>query len=150
MQVRFENINQDNWRIFNALKVSTDQEKYIAPNVSILARAYAYRNDSSKVYAIYNETQPIGLLMQRDYNEDGRLVCILDQFMIAEQYQGKGSGKLAMQHWLAMIETEEKYAAILLCYIEGDEIARKLYQELGFIHTGERDEEEIIMRYELR
>ena len=150
MQVRLENINPDNWRILNSLKVKAEQEKYIAANVSILAKAYAYRMDNSKVYAVYNESLPVGLLMQRDFVRDGQMLCILDQFMIAEQYQGKGIGKLAMQQWLTMIKTANKYEAVILCYIEGDEIARNLYDNMGFIHTGEREEDEIIMIYKLK
>ena len=63
--------------------------------------------------------------MQHDLNDDG-LVCVLNEFMIAEQYQGKGYGKAAMKLWLSMIENENKYDSIILCYIEGDEIARNL------------------------
>ncbi len=34
MQVSLENINPDNWRIFNSLKVKAEQEKYVAANVN--------------------------------------------------------------------------------------------------------------------
>ena len=43
-----------------------------------------------------------------------------------------------------------KYDKAVLCYIEGDEAARNLYEKLGFRHTGEAYEDEIIMEKCLR
>ena len=43
-----------------------------------------------------------------------------------------------------------KYGRVVLCYIEGDDPARKLYEKLGFRHTGEADGNEIIMEKLLR
>lgn len=146
MTIHFGNITPDNWRAFNALKVKKEQKKFVASNVTILARAFAFRDYNSRVYAIYNGDLPIGMLMQYDLNDDG-LVCVLNEFMIAEQYQGKGYGKSAMQLWLSMIESEKTYDSIILCYIEGDEIARNLYLSMGVQHTGEIDKDEIIMKY---
>ena len=37
---------------------------------------------------------------------------------------------------------------VVLCYVEGDEPAMRLYQSLGFVHTGEADEGEIEMLLE--
>jgi len=50
MNLRFELINPENWRIFSALKVK--KEKWVAPNIAILARAFAYRDYNSVVCAI--------------------------------------------------------------------------------------------------
>lgn len=150
MNVYFKAITPDNWRIFSSIKVNEAQEKFVASNITMLARAYAFREYNSKVYAIYNGDLPIGMLMQRDYIENDRLVCVLDQFMIAEQYQGKGYGKNAMKLWLSIIRNEEKYDSIILCYIQGDEIARNLYLSIGFHDTGEADEDEFVMMYNLK
>ncbi|GCD11559.1 GNAT family N-acetyltransferase [Clostridium tagluense] len=149
MTIHFSNITPDNWRTFKALKVKEEQKKFVASNVTILARAFAFRDYNSRVYAIYNGDLPIGMLMQHDL-DDNSLVCVLDQFMIAEQYQGKGYGKSAMQLWFSMIKNEEKYDSIILCYIEGDEVARSLYLGMGFHYTGEVDEDEIVMEYNLK
>ncbi|MEG0309121.1 MAG: GNAT family N-acetyltransferase [Clostridium sp.] len=149
MTIHFRNINPDNWRTFNALKVKEEQGKFVASNVRILARAFAFRDYNSCVYAIYNRDLPIGMLMQHDLDSDGR-VCVLDQFMIAEQYQGNGYGKAAMEVWLSMIKNEKTYDFINLCYIEEDEVAENLYLAMGFYHTGEVDEDEIGMEYNLK
>ena len=39
---------------------------------------------------------------------------------------------------------------VVLCYVEGDEAAMRLYLKLGFVHTGEVDEGEVVMEKVLR
>lgn len=149
MTIHFREITPENWRLFSSLKVRQEQGKFVAPNVTIMARAYAFRNQNSHVYAIYYGEIPVGLLMQRDYKENGKINCVLDQFMIGEQYQGQGYGRAALQEWMSLIETEGRHEAITLCYHEDDEVACKLYKSAGFQHTGEVDEDEISMVYPL-
>ncbi|WIV12747.1 GNAT family N-acetyltransferase [Proteiniborus sp. MB09-C3] len=150
MEIYFNEVTPDNWRKINSLEVREDQKSFVASNVAILARAYAYRKDNSKVSVIYSNTNPIGLIMQRDFKEEDKHICILDQFMIDKNYQGKGYGKTSMKLWLSMIRREKRYNAIGLCYKENDYIAKKLYESLGFSRKPEEDDEdELIMRYEL-
>jgi len=69
--------------------------------------------------------------------------------MIAEQFQGNGYGKKAMRLWISLITEEKKYDSIMLCYKEEDLIAYNLYHSLGFQHTGEVDEDEVVMEFTL-
>lgn len=150
INIHFSPVTPDNWRIFKELKVKREQGKFVASNVTILARAFAFRNFNSCVYAIYNKDVPVGMLMQRDYEDSDKKICVLDQFMIDKQHQGKGFGKAAMQLWLSMVKSQNKYDSVILCYIQGDEAARNLYSKLGFNHNGEIDENEIYMEYNLK
>ncbi|GAA0126982.1 hypothetical protein UT300019_28860 [Clostridium sp. CTA-19] len=43
------------------------------------------------------------------------------------------------------MKDDKKYNRIILCYCEDDNAAENLYTKLGFYHTGEVDENEIIM-----
>ena len=149
-KIHFEEITPDNWRKINALEVKEEQKHFVASNVAILARAFAYREDNSKVFAIYNDVNLIGLIMQRDFKDENALICILDQFMIDKNYQGQGYGKVSMELWMSMIKKENRYSAMELCYIEDDYIAEKLYKSLGFSRKPEDDDgDELVMRYEL-
>ena len=145
MELYFGLITPDNWRIFNALNVKKEQEQWVASNIAILARAYVYRDYNSLVYAIYDSELPNGLLMQPYYVDNGKTSWVLDQFMIAEPFQGNGYGKKAMQKWISLVQKDKKYDSIILCYKEEDFIASHLYRDLGFQHTGEVDEDEVIM-----
>ena len=40
---------------------------------------------------------------------------------------------------------EHKFNKIVLCYIEGNEVAKSMYESLGFNHTGAVDGDEVIM-----
>jgi len=50
---------------------------------------------------------------------------------------------------IQMMKDDGKYDKVVLCYIEGDDAARNLYEKLGFRHTGEAYEDEIIMEMNL-
>lgn len=46
------------------------------------------------------------------------------------------------------MKQDGKYDKTVLCYIEGNEAAGKLYESIGFVEI-DRDEDEIIMELEL-
>ena len=72
------------------------------------------------------------------------------QFFIDERYQGKGFGYQAAEMILQEMEKDGVYDRVVLCYVEGDEAAKRLYLKLGFTHTGEEEEGEVVMERRLR
>ena len=146
--IEFKEITPDNWRIINSLSVKKEQKNFAASNVTILARAFVYRKENAKVFAVYYSDKPIGLIMQRDWIDGNKIVCIMDQFMIDKKSQGKGLGKAALQKWLSMIEAEKRYPCVQLCYVEGDIAAKRLYENFGFYEI-DKDDDEIIMQKDI-
>lgn len=144
--IHLENITEDNYRECLKLSVSKEQIKFVATNAKSLSKAYVYYN-STKPMVVYNNEVMVGFILLRFYDEQN--TYIIDQFMIDEHYQGKGYGKQAMKLAIEIMRREGKYPKIILCYIDGDEIAKKLYGSLGFHHTGEVDEDELIMALKL-
>ena len=140
--VYLEEINPDNWRL--GLKVSKEQEKYVSCDFRILARAYAYRNFRSKAFVIYSGSTPVGMAMYYDCDE--LKAYDFSQLFIDERYQGKGLGYAAASKIIEMMKADGKFNKVILCYIEGNESAKKLYEKIGFFCTGERDGDEIIMQ----
>ena len=138
-------INPDNWRL--GLKVSKEQEQYVANASVMLARAYAYRKYRSKAFVVYNDTTPVGMAMYYDCEE--LEAYDFSQLFIDERYQGNGYGYLAANQIINMMKKDGKYSRVYLCYIEGNEAAKKLYEKIGFRHTGESDGDEIIMEMSL-
>ncbi|MDE7280222.1 MAG: hypothetical protein K2N36_00580 [Ruminiclostridium sp.] len=43
------------------------------------------------------------------------------------------------------VKVDGKYDRVELCYIEGNDAARKLYEKLGFSLTGNCEDDEIVM-----
>ena len=144
--IRLETVNPDNWRL--RLKVSDAQKSFVADSATMLARAYAYRESRSKAYVIYNDTLPVGMALYYDCEELN--AYDLSQLFIDERYQGNGFGIEATKQILDKMKSDSKYDKVMLCYIDGNEVAKNMYEKLGFKLTGDRDEDEIIMEKALR
>ncbi len=138
--IRLEDVNEGNWR--TPLAVSDEQKQYVANSTTILARAYAYRNARSRAYIIYNNDTPIGMGLY--YDEPELDAYIFSELFIDARYQGKGYGKEATQMVLDAMKADGEYNKVVLCYIEGNEAAKHLYEKFGFVGT-DCDEDEIIM-----
>lgn len=144
--IRLEKITPDNWRL--GLRVSEAQKSFVADSAGILARAYAYRESRSKAFIVYSDDIPVGMALYYDCEELG--VYDLSQFFIDERYQGKGYGIEATRLILDMMKEDGKFDRVNLCYIEGNEAAKNMYEKLGFYLTGDCDENEIVMEKVLR
>ena len=142
--IHLVNIDPGNWRL--DLKVAEFQKTYVANSAVMLARAYAYRDRRSRAFVIYDDETPVGMGMYHDCPELDAFD--FSQLFIDERYQGKGYGKASTKLVLEAMQQDGKYSKVLLCYIEGNDAAKKLYESFGFIET-DRDENEIIMELEL-
>ncbi len=142
--VHLVDITPDNWRL--KLQVSEAQKTYVAGSAVLLARAYAYREWRSRAFVVCDDETPVGMGLYYDCPE--RNAYDFSQFFIDERYQGKGYGKAAAKAVLEAMKQDGKYDKTVLCYIEGDEAARRLYESIGFVEI-DRDEDEIIMELEL-
>ena len=133
-------IDPSNWRL--DLKVAESQKNYVASSIVMLARAYAYREQRSRAFVIYDIETPVGMGMYHDCPELD--AYDLSQLFIDERYQGKGYGKASTKLVLDAMQQDGKYNKVVLCYIEGNDVAKKLYENFGFVEV-DRDEDEIIM-----
>ena len=137
-------IDPGNWRL--GLTVSESQKNYVSDSYAMLARAYAYREQRSKAFVIYNDETPVGMGLYYDLPE---LDCFdLSQLFVDERYQGRGYGKAATQLILDAMKQDGKYNKVDLCYIEGNDAAKNLYEQFGFVEI-DRDENEIILELKL-
>lgn len=144
--LRLEEINPENWRL--GLKVSEKQKSFVSDDMRLLARAYAFRESRSNAFVVYRDETPVGMALYYDCEELG--AYDFSQLFIDERYQGKGYGIEAAKRILNMMTEDGRYDKVILCYIEGNEAARNMYEKLGFYPTGERDGDEIIMEKILR
>ena len=143
--IHLEPITVDNWR--TGLSVSEAQRDYVANSTVLLARAYAYRDMGSYACMIYSDDTPVGMALYYDCPELEEY--IFSQLFIDERYQGRGYGKAASKLILDKMRSEGKFRKVGLCYVEGNDAARAMYEALGFYHTGEADEDEIVMECDL-
>ncbi len=142
--IRLEDIDEGNWRY--PLKVSESQKNYVANSLVMLARAYAYRNHRSRAFVICEDETPVGMGLYYDCPE--WKAYDFSQIFIDERYQGRGYGKEAVKLVLDIMKHDGKYRKVVLCYIEGNDAARKLYEQFGFTEI-DRYEDEITMELKL-
>lgn len=138
--IHLEEIDENNWRL--PLQVAENQKTFVSPPASILARAYAYRHSRSMAYVIYAGEEPVGMAMYHDC--DPLDAFDFSQLFIDERYQRRGYGRAAVRAILDLMKADGKYRKVVLCYIDGNDAARRLYESFGFRVT-DRDEDEIIM-----
>lgn len=143
--IRLESIGPDNWR--EELAVREDQRRFVSDPMRLLARAYAYRDLGGEARLILDGGAPVGMLLWYDWPEAGQYV--FSQLLIDRRYQRRGFGIQAAGLALDEMRADGRYSKVCLCYIEGDEPARLLYEKLGFRPTGEADGDEILMELTL-
>jgi diamine N-acetyltransferase len=142
--IHLVDIDPGNWRL--KLEVAESQKHHVANSSVMLARAYAYREQRSRAFVIYDDETPVGMGLYYDLPD---LDCYdLSQIFIDERYQGRGYGRAATKLILDAMKQDGKYNKVDLCYIEGNDAAKKLYESFGFVEI-DRDEDEIIMEMNL-
>lgn len=88
------------------------------------------------------------LMVIYDYDEETYNIW---HMMIDSDYQGNGYGKGALQEVLRYIASKPigSSATVLITCNPENEIAYKLYRQIGFIETGRSDGDELELRITL-
>ena len=144
--IRLEEITPDNWRL--GLSVKEEQKRFVSDSNRILARAWAYRNSRSRAFVICDDETPVGMAMYKDWVE-GKAYD-LSQLFIDARYQGRGFGTEASEQILERMKADGRYDRVILCFVDGNDAARRMYERLGFSLTGEADGDEILMEKKLQ
>jgi len=145
MNLLFKEITKENWEECIELKVSKDQEDFVAPNSYSLLEA----NFGEGLYplSIYDGETMVGFLMYEKDEEDNTMgMCRL---MIDEKHQKKGYGRASVLKLLDLVR--EKYGNIefYTSFEPENTVADKLYESVGFKKTGEIMWEELVAKIDL-
>lgn len=144
-------INEENFLDAAQLRVSLEQQRFVASAPYILSRAYAYRNQRAVCWGIYEEDTIVGLAMLHDMKEEP--ACYhLAELMIDASQQGNGYGQQALKLILDICRRERKFGAVEVCVKKKNFTAIHVYEKAGFYDTLYQDPETpdcICMRYDL-
>ena len=129
-KVRLEPVTVRNWKACIALELGPDQKNFLPSNLFSIAEAQFYEHAQSRV--ICNERDRVVgyALFGRDIFTTKWKIFRL---MIDKSQQGQGYGEGAMREIIAQISKEPDGNEILICYQDGNQVARRLYAKLGFI-----------------
>ena len=153
---KLKKINRKNVGEILKLEVFDNQKRFVAPNNISIIEAYLAITENNDVFTfgIYNDDAPVGFLMigfdvNSDYEGAPKIAkgnYNIWRFMIDKKFQGKGFGKKAMNLALEFVNTFPCGTAqyCWLSYESDNDIARQLYQSVGFVETDEKDGEEIV------
>ena len=152
--IHLEKVTWENYDDVLKLKVTKEQENFVASNRTSLIQAFLTLSSNTPVYAfaIYAGKKVVGF-MQLMYDDDwtgyeredwlqseaykeyeGRNYYYIWRFMVDKRYQGRGYGKEAFRQTLDFIKTfpAGKADYVLLSYEPSNEVGKKLYASFGF------------------
>jgi diamine N-acetyltransferase len=144
--VSLREITKETLRDVTRLKVSPDQERFVATNAESIAEAY-FSQDIAWFRATYVDDTPVGFVMLEDNASEESYY--LWRFMIDARYQRSGIGQRALELVFEYVKTRPGAKALTTSCVPGEGSPGPFYEKMGFIYTGEEDEGELVMRREL-
>ena len=145
-EIKIKEIDEYNIDEVRKVKVKENQQSFIETVDECLEEAAIYKQWCP--VAIYYDDYIVGFAMYGAFGEGPD--TWIDRIIINENYQGQGFGKLAMKKLIKIITKKYQVSTVYLSFVEDNEMARKLYENLGFKFTSEYDPEgELIYRYDL-
>lgn len=134
MKIRLREITQDTVRAICDLKVSKEQEQFVAPNSISIAEAHFSKGAWFR--AVYAGETPVGfVLLARVPKEERKLLGthFLWRFMIDERFQGRGYGRKALESVIQHFK--EKANTLHTSCHEGKGSPKGFYRKMGFKET---------------
>jgi diamine N-acetyltransferase len=142
MNLTLRDITMNNFRECIALKVADEQKNFVATNVYSLAEAKA--DGVSNPCAIYADDQMVGFTMYDFEPAENR--GYISRLMIDSDFQGKGYGRKAITQVIDRLAAIPECREIQTGYMPANDVAKRLYESLGFKRVGEDDDGEILTR----
>ena len=140
--ITLKKIDESNFIDCFNLKLAAGQEQYVSNPIRSLAQAYVYYNQCVP-FGIYAADKMVGYVMViYDYDEE---VYNIWHMMIDCAFQGNGYGKSALQEVLKYIASKPfgNSKTVLMTCNPQNEVAYRLYRQIGFAETGNSDENEV-------
>ena len=144
--VRLEEITPQNFRECINLKVSGNQENFVASNLMSIAQAKIY--PTANPFAVYAGDKMVGFVMYGFDTDDERFYLV--RLMIGAEHQGKSYGKATVLQVIERMSQLADCREIYLSFVPENVGAERLYESVGFERTGEISEDgEVVMRFDL-
>lgn len=140
--VTLREITKETCRSILRLEVPDDQKRFVASNAVSIAEAHF--SEHAWFRAIYAGETPVGFVMlalEPDFAK-----YYLWRFMIDRNHQGKGYGRRAMRLVIEFVKRQYGASELTLGYVPGQGDPSAFYRKLGFVETGEWDDDERVMK----
>ena len=144
--VTLREITKDTVRAIVKLEVAPGQEQFVATNGMSIAEAH-FSPEVAWFRAIYVDESPAGFVMLSD--DPVKPEYYLWRFMIDADFQRRGIGQRALELVMDYVRTRPGATHLLTSVVPGEGTPGPFYERMGFVYTGERDDDELVMRREL-
>lgn len=151
-QVTLREITAETVRAVMKLSVAEHQTRFVAPNAWSLGQALFA--PEAWYRAIYLMEEPVGFVMLSDQSLLSPVPAHPEvevwRFMVDAKHQRKGVGRAAMLQVIEHVRGKGLFNTLRISYVPGEGGPEKLYLSLGYLPTGEMDEDEVVMALPLR
>ncbi len=131
-----------NWRDVAGVTPQPGQERFVAPTTYYLC--LAHYGQIWHPLAIVVEGKVVGHVMWAIDDADGS--HWIGGFVIDGASQGRGVGRAALETLISWLAAKPNCREVALSYELDNLVARKLYADLGFVETGEWEDDELVAR----
>ena len=138
--IKLKEIDRNNFEDVIKLSVFEEQKNFVASNIFSLAQAKA--QPECVPLAIYHDKDLVGFVMYALDTEDKEYWIY--RLMIDKRYQKMGYGRAVMQSILDRIASHKPNGKVYLSFDPANTVAKKLYEDMGFIADGRIIEGEVV------
>ncbi|MFZ0325170.1 MAG: GNAT family N-acetyltransferase [Actinomycetes bacterium] len=135
-------VSSDNWRDCAALEVSQEQREFVAPVTRYLTMC-AYGDTPWHPLAVESGGSTVGFVMWAVDPADNSLW--IGGLVVDAAHQHHGIGRAVVASLVERAQAEGRTCAAL-SYSPANVVARTLYVSLGFLETGETEDDEVVAR----
>jgi diamine N-acetyltransferase len=131
------NIHIEKTYEYKAFELLPEQTAFICSESTI---QQALTQSNCIGFYAYEGQTPFGFALLREFETSK---FFLWDYIIDKNHQGKGYGKKFLMMLLVLLRNDYSARMITTTYIYGNEIAKNLYERIGFIETDVVDEDGI-------
>jgi diamine N-acetyltransferase len=146
LDVTLREITKENLSAILRLKVTPHQEQCVASNAVSIAEAH-FSPEVAWFRAVYAGEIPVGFLMLDDSVD--KQEYFLWRLMIDALHQRRGYGKQALELLFAHVKTRPGGTVLYTSCVPIEGGPGGFYEKMGFVYTGEKEGDELLMRREL-
>ncbi|MEO5693599.1 MAG: ROK family protein [Usitatibacter sp.] len=134
-EVALRDVDETNIDLVGELRVIGEQRFHVAS----IAKSFWQVNGRAafRSLAIYAGTVPVGYILLRERQDE----IYLNRFLVDFRHQGRGYGSAGLRLAIEIARAVPNCNRMTLSYVPANENAARLYEHLGFRHTGGVDED---------
>lgn len=152
--VKLCEITDENRAAVASLRVSADQERFVADVSESLREADASPEARPWYRAVYVDATPVGFVMLGDGVPAGDdrypWRYFLWRLLIGERFQRQGYGTETLNAVVAELRNRPDADFLFTSSVPGEGSPLSFYEQYGFVQTGQIFEDEVVLRLDLR